>query len=856
MPHNRRRFLRSSAAALTAGFLPIDVFAGTNDCNRPNIVFFLVDDMGWQDTSVPFADYPTPFNYFYRTPNMERLAGMGIRFTDAYACPLCSPTRTSIMTGQNAARHHVTQWTLYPDRDQSEQHVTMTSPPWRIEGLQPGEPTLPAVLRERGYRTIHAGKAHWGAIGTPGSEPKTLGFDINIGGHAAGGPGHYYGTENFGNKKGEHTLPWGVPGLEKYHGQDINLTEALTIEANLAVEDAVKNDMPFYLYMSHYTVHAVIRDHKPYQQPYLDKGIVPVEAAYASMIEGMDVSLGAILGQLEKLGVAENTIVVFGSDNGGLSHGPRGKTIMGTGSYTHNRPLNAGKCSAYEGGIRVPLIVSWAKPNAENANQRRIPIQGGAVSHQPVICDDYVPTFCHWAGIDHPSDIFPHLDGCDITGYVTQQDVSERSTPLIFHFPHFIHSGPEAIRYGYMPFSAMRKDTRKVIYFYDRRKWEIYDLANDIAERHNLADAEPSELNRMALELMDRLRAMGAQYPVIKATGKECPPLEPKLASMPDRFVKAQTLLGIAVEEPDYHVWGCSPIVGPDGKTHLFAARWPIDAQFDPGWRTHSEIAHYLADRPEGPFQFADVALQGTNRETWDSTAVYNPAIHRVGDRYVLLYTGTSGLDRHPANQCIGMAVSESLNGPWRRVGKDGLILAPPDDPTMWNYKAANGVNNPAFLKSPDGRFLLYFKSTNARMGLAIADNVEGPYRQQPKPITANEHHRIEDGYAFTMNGLVYLLTTDNDGLLRAGGGLLWESEDGIHFHAEPRMGFERIEHYVEKAQIKTMKIHYGSIPKFERPQVLTQNGLPAYLYVAGGANLHGGPGSVNYVVKLDWERG
>ncbi|MFH1743729.1 MAG: sulfatase-like hydrolase/transferase, partial [bacterium] len=283
---SRREFLKTSAAAFAAGFLPGRIHANAVTGGKPNIVFFLVDDMGWQDTSVPFHTEPTPFNGFYRTPNMERLAETGIKFTNAYACPLCSPTRTSIMTGQNAARHRVTQWTLYPDRDQSEKNDLLASPPWRVEGLQPGNETLASALGKQGYRTIHVGKAHWGATGTPGSEPKNLGFDVNIAGHAAGGPGHYYGIENFGNKKGEHTLPWGVPGLEKYHGKDVNLTDVLTIEANQAVKQAVDDGKPFYLYMSHYAVHATIREHKPYQEHYLDKDVDPIEMAYASMIEG------------------------------------------------------------------------------------------------------------------------------------------------------------------------------------------------------------------------------------------------------------------------------------------------------------------------------------------------------------------------------------------------------------------------------------------------------------------------------------------------------------------------------------------------------------------------------------------
>ncbi len=137
---------------------------------------------------------------------------------------------------------------------------------------------------------------------------------------------------------------------------------------------------------------------------------------------------------------------------------------------------------------------------------------------------------------------------------------------------------------------------------------------------------------------------------------------------------------GIAVEEPGYTIWGTSPIIDDDGRVHLFVARWPAELQVDPGWRSHSEIAHYVGSSPEGPFHFSDLALQGSGKETWDKFGAHNPAIHKVGDRYVLLYIGNDNPEQppHPANQKIGMAISESLFGPWEKVNGDGLILSPP----------------------------------------------------------------------------------------------------------------------------------------------------------------------------------
>ncbi|HUT26110.1 MAG TPA: sulfatase [Sumerlaeia bacterium] len=488
---------------------------------KPNIVLFLVDDMGWQDTSVPFHAERTPFNDRFRTPNMERLARQGVKFTNAYACPLCSPTRTSIMTGLNAARHRVTQWTLRPGVDPSQKAEDMESPPWQVNGLQPGIPTLPGILREDGYRTIHVGKAHFGAKGTEGEDPRRLGFDVNIAGHAAGGPGSYHGTNNFSAAWRNGDRIWDVPGLEQYHGQDINLSEALTIEANKALAEAAGTGKPFYLYMSHYTVHTPLEPDKRFVQRYLDQGVDKAEAVYASMVESMDDSLGQILKKLEDLGVAEDTIILFASDNGGLSHGPRGKTPMGTGHYTHNWPLSAGKCSAYEGGVRVPMLVSWAKPAPANPRQKRIPIQPGSICHEPVICDDFLPTLCRWAGVEDLEKRVERLDGQDITGAVAGDASFRRPGELVFHYPHFINYGKGTIEHGYGPFSALRDGNWKIIYFYDRRKWELYDLSRDIGEKNDLALEEPDLLGRLAGKLVERLRDMDAQYPVVSATGEQ-----------------------------------------------------------------------------------------------------------------------------------------------------------------------------------------------------------------------------------------------------------------------------------------------------------------------------------------------
>ncbi|MBO9620724.1 MAG: glycoside hydrolase family protein [Niabella sp.] len=317
-------------------------------------------------------------------------------------------------------------------------------------------------------------------------------------------------------------------------------------------------------------------------------------------------------------------------------------------------------------------------------------------------------------------------------------------------------------------------------------------------------------------------------------------------------FANRWQFVGVSIHEPGYHVWGASPIIDEQGKVHLFAARWPKQYNVDPGWRSHSEIAHYVSDSPEGPFRFSDIVMKGTGKATWDKYAAHNPTIHKVADEYVLLYIGNSDYHQppHPSNQCIGMAVSKSLYGPWKKVNSDGRLLTPPANKNYWNYKASNGVVNPALLPYKGG-FLLYFKSQGALMGLAIAENLTGPYVQLPFPVTKN-NKTIEDGYAFVREGKICLLTTDNHGIIEKGGGILWKSEDGVHFN-EYEPGFHLINEYVKPSGIKNPAWHYGpkNIMKFERPQLLLITDKPAYLYLASGCNIYGGNTTVNYVMKF-----
>ncbi len=495
---------------------------------RPNIILFLVDDLGWQDTSVVFCNSEnekTGFQIHFQTPHVQRLADRGVRFAQAYAHSVCSPTRTSILSGQHPTRHRVTNWTLYPDKDQSGKTERLGPPSvWNVQGQQPNDQLLPQQLKRAGYRTIHCGKAHWGAIGTPGSDPVNLGFDVNIAGHSAGAPGSYAGEQNFGNHEdGTHKLPWGVPGLEKYHGTKTHLTDALATEACLAIDQAVSDQQPFFLYMAPYAVHTPIQAHPRFIDNYLGKnysgtqiGIPEVEARYASMVEGYDAALGQILNVLTNRNVADKTIILFTSDNGGLSAHTRSTTWQGTGKDTHCWPLKAGKGSAYEGGTRVPMIVSWATTDSGSSLQKTLPFSAGSLSQAKVVCEDIYPTICRWAGIQQNAGSSNELDGIDITKFATDPTATN-DRDLLFHYPHVWGPSGE----GYQPHSSLRHNDWKIIYFYDSKRWELYNLSTDLSENNDLAVSHPNRLGSMKQLLIQHLTQMQAQYPTDLESGKE-----------------------------------------------------------------------------------------------------------------------------------------------------------------------------------------------------------------------------------------------------------------------------------------------------------------------------------------------
>lgn len=442
----------------------------------PNFVFFLVDDLGWRDVGCYGST-------FYETPNIDRLAGGGIRFTDAYAaCPVCSPTRASILTGKYPARLDLTSW--IPDG-----RVGPLRPPDFRQELPLEEYTIAEALKQAGYATGFVGKWH---LGDRPYYPENQGFDLNVAGNQFGYPPTYF----YPYKKGDYALDLKGGGEGEY------LTDRLTEEALHFLKQT--EDKPFFLYFSYYTVHnpqeakpglverfTAKRDSlPPFEGPrYVPEGDrenrqVQDDPVYAGMVHSLDESVGRVLAELEEMGVADRTIVFFMSDNGGLS--------TSEGSPTSNLPLRAGKGWLYEGGIREPLIVRW--PGRA---------QPGAVSHVPVISTDFYPTMLEMAGLE----LVPgqHRDGVSLVPVLTEAGgLPDR--PLFWHFPHYGNQGGA-------PGAAVRNGVYKLIEFFEDSRVELYDLSSDLSEQNNLASASPETASRLREMLHDWQQSVNAKMP-------------------------------------------------------------------------------------------------------------------------------------------------------------------------------------------------------------------------------------------------------------------------------------------------------------------------------------------------------
>lgn len=461
----------------------------------PNFLFILADDLGYKDLGCYGSS-------FHETPNLDELAEEGVKFTNAYAaCPVSSPTRSSIMTGKYPARTNDTDWFGAPQPDNVENHWTRNKPllPAKYsEDMALEEVTLAEALKEGGYSTFFAGKWHLGP--TERYWPTNQGFDINKGGWMKGAP------NRAGDANG-YFSPYGNPKLEDGPKGE-HLPNRLAEETIQFIDN--HQDAPFLAYLSFYSVHNPQQARDELKEKYQKKKeklglevrwgqegsrkerLVQCAPVYAGMVEAMDLAVGKVLDKLEKAGLAENTVVIFMSDNGGLS--------TSEGHPTTNVPLRAGKGWLYEGGIREPMIIKWpgvAEP--------------GTVCDVPVTSTDFYPTMLEMAGL--PLKPNQHMDGVSLADLLKNGKQPQREA-IYWHYPHYGNQGGS-------PGSAIRMGRYKLIKFYEDDHVELYDLSVDIGEEHDISKDNPKVTERLLKKLNKWLEETDARYPAPNPGGND-----------------------------------------------------------------------------------------------------------------------------------------------------------------------------------------------------------------------------------------------------------------------------------------------------------------------------------------------
>jgi arylsulfatase A-like enzyme len=465
-------FLLLSPGSLCAASKPTDA--------HPNVIIILIDDLGWKDLGCYGST-------FYETPQIDRLASQGMRFTNAYAaCSVCSPTRAALLTGQYPARLHLTDYL----GGRPPENAKLQVPAW-TPYLKADTQTIAGTLKQAGYVSALIGKWHLGGTREPreaeDSLPEKRGFDVNIAGnHFGQPPDYFFPYERSGPKGVVYRFPNPPGGREGDY-----LTDRLTDETEKFLE---KNQrQAFFLYLAHYAVHTSMGNRVQAKPKMIEKYRAKADPkaaqhdpVYAAMVESTDESVGRILKKLDELKLAERTIVIFTSDNGGYHQ------------FTAQPPLRGAKADAYEGGIRVPLIVRW--PGV---------VKAGSVSEVPVSSIDLFPTCCEIAGAKLPPG--QKLDGVSLLPLFKQKEGFNRDA-LYWHYPHY--------NYRSTPHAIVRQGDFKLIEYFEDGRLELYNLKADVSEKENLAASQPERARRMQEQLARWRKEVGAQMPTPKIAPK------------------------------------------------------------------------------------------------------------------------------------------------------------------------------------------------------------------------------------------------------------------------------------------------------------------------------------------------
>jgi arylsulfatase A-like enzyme len=727
----------------------------------PNIVFILADDLGWKDLGCYGSE-------FCETPNLDRLAREGMRFTDAYASAcVCSPTRASLLTGKSPARLHLTDW--LPGRpDQPSQRLHR---PNFQTFLPKEEHTLAETLREVGYATACIGKWHLGEATE--TWPEHQGFDLNIAGSGKGNPASYFS-------------PYGLPNLADGPAGEY-LTDRITDEA-LRFLDKNK-DKPFFLYLPHYAVHTPLQAKGDLVEKYRAKAgsisgekkaeflsdlggsvrQVQNQPTYGAMVESMDKSVGRILEKLAELGIEKNTIVFFTSDNGGLS--------TAEGSPTSNLPLRGGKGWPYEGGVRVPLIVRWLGMT-----------KAGSISSHPVISTDLYSTILQMVGLSPRQKEI--TDGVSFIPAIKGEKQTEN--PIFWHYPHYSNQGGA-------PYGAVRLGNCKLIEWYEDKRLELYDLKADLGEKNNLALKEPEKTASLLTLLHEWRQRVDAQMPTDN-------PLKAKLG---------YPLRDGGFARKGFNLWDPS-IIKVGDTYHMFASCWTSE-NFN-AWKT-SFIVRGTSKTLLGPYTYAGEVFRPRPGDFFDSEGCHNPKITFHNGKYYLYYLGI------PAWKS-GVAVSDSVEGPWERR-KDWCI--PANNPGLWIHPDGSvygvgkvKVENPKYPGSKKFDELLHY------IHAYQAKSIFGPYTMlhQGKENALPSNYQNEDPCVWYDGERYHMLLTDLHGLASGlhKSFVYYTSRDGISYELvskEPLFSNQNPIRFEDGSETKFLRIERPNIVLDEQGAVI-----------------------------------
>ncbi|WP_448248512.1 sulfatase-like hydrolase/transferase [Thalassotalea agariperforans] len=776
----------------------------TTTNESPNILFIYTDDQA------PWA-LGYSGNKQAITPNMDKLAKQGMYFPNAYTTtPVCSPSRAGLLTSRYGYEVEIDDWI-------NLEYKTLTANEPNL-GLDPTLVTWPTILQQHGYHTGLVGKWHLGYLEK--FHPTNYGYD------------EFHGFIAGGTTTKDPVLE--SNGVEKqYKG----LTADILTDQAIEFIKRQKNSK-FSLSLNYRAPHTnwlpvASEDSAPYENiemalphpdyPDLDKPRAKqMMKDYLSSVRSIDRNLGRLMTELDKLGLRDNTLIVFTSDHGynmahnGIWHKGNGHWLLKSATQgTANIPSDQ-RPNMYDNSIKVPMLVSWPK---------RIP--QGQKNLTTFSNLDWFPTLLALANASHNKQTL--LRGSDKSKAFFQAD--HLASTDYYGAYSTLHQSISGMRMYSNGQYKLIKD------YINKGRDEFYDLTTDPEETTNLITTNNPKLLAIIAKFDDEIfnRMLQTNDPLTKqffhqqnhgSSHSVLPDYQQVTQSKFSEQLKSGTRI---LERENWNVWGASPIVDENGKYHLFYSRWRGDHG---AWLTHSEIAHAIADHPEGPYTPLGTVLTGRGGEHWDADTIHNPTIQKVGDQYALFYIGNNLKrsndfdDHHASTQRIGLALSDNIYGPFQRVQQEPIIETSANRKDWDSYL----TTNPALLQHPNGEYWLYYKAWDKyndnmrKMGLAIAKDITGPYRKHPKnPLVSFTHlnKQVEDAYVFQHNDKFQMIMRDM-GVIHPHVGLLLESNDGIHW-GEPMLGYKTNIDYTNEVDIQRM----------ERPQVLMQSGKPTHLFLA-----------------------